>query len=107
MWDGKLPIVVRTHLSLSWLVPTQVLGITVGAVVARRAIIKCMSDDNLRQEGPTNTDLSRQAATTGDSDYSLSIEDALARYEEAGVPRTPRSVQRYYRAHRGAVSRFE
>ena len=37
----------------------------------------------------------RQPATTGDSDYSLSIEDALSRYEKAGVPRTPRSVQRY------------
>lgn len=54
-----------------------------------------MNDDNLRQEAATNADLSRQAATSGDSDYSLSIEDALARYEAAGVPRTPRSIQRY------------
>src|SRR5438046_1623243 len=55
-----------------------------------------MSDDNeLRQEAPTTTDLSRQAATTSDSDYSLAIEDALARYEQAGIPRTPRSIQRY------------
>src|SRR6266496_1705949 len=54
-----------------------------------------MSDDNLRQEAATTPDLSPQAATSGDSDYSLAIEDALARYEAAGVPRTPRSIQRY------------
>ena len=54
-----------------------------------------MTDDNPRQEAATSADLSRRAATTSDSDYSLSIDDALARYEEAGVPRTPRSVQRY------------
>ena len=40
-------------------------------------------------------DLSRQAATTNDSEYSLSIEDALERYDHAGHPRTARSVQRY------------
>ena len=40
-------------------------------------------------------DLSRQAATNTDSDYTLSIEDALERYEHAGHPRTARSVQRY------------
>ena len=44
-----------------------------------------MTDDNLRHE----------AATSTDSDYSLSIEDALARYEAAGLPRTTRSIQRY------------
>lgn len=60
-----------------------------------RAIIQGMTDDNPRHEGATSPDLSRPAATTSDSDYSLSIDDALARYEEAGVPRTPRSVQRY------------
>ena len=54
-----------------------------------------MSDDNLRQEAPTSTDQSRQDATGGDSDYSLSIDEALARYEAAGIPRTPRSLQRY------------
>ena len=41
------------------------------------------------------TDLWRQGATTNDSDYSLSIEDALLRYDHAGHPRTARSVQRY------------
>src|ERR1700674_4161118 len=58
-------------------------------------MIKGMNDDEPRQEAATSADLSRQAATSGDSDYSLSIDDALARYEQAGVPRTPRSIQRY------------
>ena len=40
-------------------------------------------------------DLSRQAATNTDSEYTLSIEDALERYDHAGHPRTARSVQRY------------
>ena len=40
-------------------------------------------------------DPSRQAATNNDSDYSLSIEEALERYDHAGHPRTARSVQRY------------
>jgi hypothetical protein len=39
-------------------------------------------------------DQSRQAATSPD-DYTLSIEDAAARYEHAGHPRTIRSIQRY------------
>src|SRR3954451_22215946 len=39
-------------------------------------------------------DQPRPAATSTD-DYSLSIEDALALYEPAGLPRTPRTVQRY------------
>ena len=60
-----------------------------------RAIIGAMSDDNPRQEVATSTDLSRHAATSDDIDYSLSVEEALARYETAGVPRTPRSIQRY------------
>jgi hypothetical protein len=40
-------------------------------------------------------DQPRQAATTPDTDYTLSIEDALAVYERAGLPRTPRTIQRY------------
>ena len=40
-------------------------------------------------------DQSRPAATTPDSDFILSIDEALARYAKAGHPRTPRSVQRY------------
>ena len=39
-------------------------------------------------------DPSRQAATSPD-EYSLTIEDAAARYEHAGHPRTHRSIQRY------------
>ncbi len=37
----------------------------------------------------------RQAATTPDSDFTLSIDEALERYAHAGYPRTPRSIQRY------------
>src|SRR5580658_3676130 len=42
-----------------------------------------------------DTDLSRQAATSPDSEYTLTIDDALERYDRAGLPRTARSVQRY------------
>src|SRR5713226_6926848 len=42
-----------------------------------------------------NDDQSRPVATSPDSDFTLSIEEALERYERAGLPRTPRSVQRY------------
>src|SRR5437764_13194987 len=37
----------------------------------------------------------RPVATSPDSEFSLTIEDALERYARAGLPRTPRSVQRY------------
>lgn len=40
-------------------------------------------------------DMSRQVATSPDSDFTLSIDEALERYARAGLPRTPRSVQRY------------
>jgi len=40
-------------------------------------------------------DLSRPDATSDDSDYTLTIDDALLRYDRAGHPRTPRSIQRY------------
>lgn len=40
-------------------------------------------------------DQPRPAATPPDSEFSLSIDDALERYAKAGRPRTPRSVQRY------------
>ena len=42
-----------------------------------------------------DTDLSRQGATTPDSDFTLTVDDALERYDRAGLPRTARSVQRY------------
>ena len=59
--------------------------------------------DNRRQVGgapryhqPTETiDTSRPVATNSDSEFTLTIEDALALYAEAGIPRTPRSIQRY------------
>ena len=40
-------------------------------------------------------DQPRHVATSPDSDYSLSIDDALTLYERAGLPRTPRTIQRY------------
>ncbi len=40
-------------------------------------------------------DLSRPAATSSDTDYSLSIDEAAVLYERAGLPRTLRSIQRY------------
>ncbi|MBY0530562.1 MAG: hypothetical protein K2P86_01190 [Xanthobacteraceae bacterium] len=41
------------------------------------------------------TDPSRPVATSPDSEYSLSIEEASDRYERSGHPRTHRSIQRY------------
>jgi hypothetical protein len=41
------------------------------------------------------SDMSQPVATKTDSDFTLSIEEALSLYVEAGLPRTPRSVQRY------------
>jgi hypothetical protein len=40
-------------------------------------------------------DMSRLVATRPDSDFKLTIDEALERYGHAGLPRTPRSVQRY------------
>jgi hypothetical protein len=40
-------------------------------------------------------DKPRPAATSDDNEYSLSIEDAVAMYERAGLPRTLRTIQRY------------
>lgn len=42
-----------------------------------------------------NHDTSRQVATSPDSDFTLTIDEALERYARAGLPRTPRSIQRY------------
>src|SRR5690349_24668465 len=39
-------------------------------------------------------DQPRPAATSPD-DYTLTIEDAVVLYERAGLPRTPRTIQRY------------
>ena len=43
----------------------------------------------------TTIDPSRLDATSDDTEYSLSIDDAADRYAHAGHPRTPRSIQRY------------
>jgi hypothetical protein len=40
-------------------------------------------------------DESRPVATTPDSEFTLTIEEAALRYEHAGHPRTDRSIQRY------------
>lgn len=40
-------------------------------------------------------DPSRPVATTPDSEFTLTVEDVLQRYVDAGLPRTPRSIQRY------------
>ncbi len=40
-------------------------------------------------------DQSRPVATTHDSEYTLTIDEAAERYDHAGHPRTPRSIQRY------------
>ena len=40
-------------------------------------------------------DQSRHVATSPDSDFTLTIDEAAVRYEHAGHPRTPRSIQRY------------
>jgi hypothetical protein len=40
-------------------------------------------------------DRSQPVATSPDSEYTLTIDEAAARYEHAGHPRTSRSIQRY------------
>src|ERR1700747_509548 len=42
-----------------------------------------------------SNDLSQPVATTPDTDFTLSIDEALQLYASAGLPRTPRSIQRY------------
>jgi hypothetical protein len=54
-----------------------------------------MIDDEQRHEATPDTDLSRQVATTPDTEFTWTIDDAGAAYEHAGHPRTPRSIQRY------------
>ena len=39
-------------------------------------------------------DQSRPVATTPDSDFTSTTEEAVERYARAGLPRTPRSIQR-------------
>jgi hypothetical protein len=37
----------------------------------------------------------RPVATSSDNDFTFTIDEALERYAHAGLPRTPRSIQRY------------
>ena len=48
-----------------------------------------------RYHSAMNHDTSRQVASSPDSDFTLTIDEALERYARAGLPRTPRSIQRY------------
>jgi hypothetical protein len=48
-----------------------------------------------RYHYPMPDDQSRPVATSPDSEFTMTIDDALERYARAGLPRTPRSVQRY------------
>lgn len=48
-----------------------------------------------RYHWPMTDDQSRPVATSPDSEFTLTIDDALERYARAGLPRTPRSIQRY------------
>lgn len=52
-------------------------------------------DNQLVRQRATEPDLSQPVATTLDSEFTLSIDEALERYARAGRPRTPRSIQRY------------
>ena len=51
-------------------------------------------DDTQFQPAPNGRDMPRLVATSPD-EYTLTIEEAAARYEHAGRPRTIRSIQRY------------
>jgi hypothetical protein len=64
--------------------PPFVFGDNRRGVERSRVIIALMTDD-----------MSRPVATSDDSDFTLTIDEALERYARAGLPRTPRSVQRY------------
>jgi hypothetical protein len=51
--------------------------------------------DEPRYHQAMTDDMSRPVATSPDSDFTLTIDEALERYARAGLPRTPRSIQRY------------
>ena len=51
-------------------------------------------------------DTSRLVATGSDSDSNLNIEDAIALYAAAGVPHTPRSIQRYTRKTTSLLAKY-
>jgi hypothetical protein len=47
------------------------------------------------ESAATGHDQPRPAATSGDNDFTLTIEEVAERYQNAGHPRTIRSLQRY------------
>ena len=51
--------------------------------------------DPVRYDWVMDTDTERLVATGCDTEFILTIDEALERYARAGLPRTPRSVQRY------------
>jgi len=51
--------------------------------------------DEYNSMGATSRDLSRQDATSNDTDYILSLDEVATLYQKAGFPRTLRSLQRY------------
>jgi hypothetical protein len=51
-------------------------------------------------------DQSRPVATASDTDFALTIEEAVERYARAGLPRTPRSIQRYCAKGQHGVSKL-
>src|SRR5258708_19995876 len=59
-----------------------------------------MSDDIGRRAEATGPDQPRPAATTPDSEYSLSIEEVGDLYAQAGLARDLRTIQRYCRKGR-------
>ena len=52
-------------------------------------------DDTMERPAATGLDVSRPAATTGETDYILTIEQVADLYAKAGHARTIRSLQRY------------
>jgi hypothetical protein len=55
----------------------------------------CYHRRNDRRPVATSRGQSRPVATTPDSDFALTIDEALELYARAGLPRTPRSIQRH------------
>jgi hypothetical protein len=55
----------------------------------------CYDASMLNESGATGHDAPRPAATVGDNDFTLSIEEVSERYAKAGHPRTIRTLQRY------------
>src|SRR5262245_62063013 len=55
----------------------------------------CYDADMPNDLAATGHDAPRPAATSGDNDFTLAIEEVAERYAKAGHPRTIRTLQRY------------